>query len=204
MQHLTTADYTTVPWKNGLGTTQQLASDPTVSDYSKSVDFQWRISIADMVENTDFSIFPSVDRVLTVIDGMGVKLAIGGSAEPLSCMPFKPISFSGDEACFGKLLDGPVKNFNVMCNRKLAEAKVHILEAPCTLLLTGGVNFFYVPLGCGPTIFNDGQAMIKVAGGDSVMMCSTNGCDLAVFPESSMLTVKFLHVCITMKTSGVG
>lgn len=201
MQQLTAADYITVPWKNGLGTTQQLASSSVAPDHSKSVDFQWRISIADMVENAEFSIFPGIDRILTVIEGLGVTLTSSGSVKPLSCMPFKPTPFSGEEVYFGKLLDGPVKNFNVMCSRELAEANVCILETPCTLSLAGDINFFYVPVGCGLTIFNDGQTTIKAAGGDSIIAHSTRGCDVEILPKNAMHARKCLYVSITAKSN---
>ena len=61
IRHLTPADYKSMPWANGKGTTVEMLK---VED---SGQLLWRLSRASVVENGDFSMFPGIVRNLTVI-----------------------------------------------------------------------------------------------------------------------------------------
>ena len=49
------------PWKNGGGTTTEVAVFPAGASFD---DFGWRISIADIARGGPFSQFPGIDRTL--------------------------------------------------------------------------------------------------------------------------------------------
>ena len=59
------------PWKNGGGTTQEIACWPPGAGLES---FSWRISIARIARSGPFSAFPGIDRVITLLDGAGVRL----------------------------------------------------------------------------------------------------------------------------------
>ena len=65
-----------VPWKNGGGSTTQIAVFPPDAGFE---DFDWRISLATIAEDGAFSEFPGVERTLAlVVPGIGV----GGLLQP--------------------------------------------------------------------------------------------------------------------------
>jgi environmental stress-induced protein Ves len=67
-----------VPWKNGLGTTRELAIYPSGAD---TESFLWRISIADVTDAAPFSSFPGVDRSITLLEGAGFIMTLDGARE---------------------------------------------------------------------------------------------------------------------------
>ena len=65
-------DLVRVPWKNGGGTTAEVAAFPEGSGFET---FGWRISMADVASDGPFSLFPGIDRTLIVVEGDGIELA---------------------------------------------------------------------------------------------------------------------------------
>lgn len=110
---LRAADRAAVPWKNGGGVTREIACFP---EGAGTDDFRWRVSLADVAADGPFSAFDGVDRILTVVEGAGMDLAVGGQ-RVLADERFAPRAFRGDVPTEGRLLDGPVVNLNVMHRR---------------------------------------------------------------------------------------
>lgn len=108
---LTPADYRRVPWKNGRGWTTELAARPA------SGDFLWRISIADIDADCDFSVFPGIDRSILVLSGEGMELQVGAGPPHTLRAGSEPLAFPGDLAANARLLGGPTRDFNVMTRR---------------------------------------------------------------------------------------
>ena len=54
------------------------------------------MSIADVSKAGDFSAFPGMDRVLTVVEGELLLLSVDGAEHPLE--KYRPFRFSGDAA----------------------------------------------------------------------------------------------------------
>lgn len=102
-----------VPWKNGGGVTREIAAWPEGAGMD---DFVWRVSLADVAADGPFSAFPGVDRTLTVVEGAGMDLTVGG-VRRLVDSPGVPQDFRGDLPTDGRLLAGPVVNLNVMWRR---------------------------------------------------------------------------------------
>src|ERR1700720_3517473 len=75
------SDCLTTPWKNGGGSTTEIAAAPE----GASLDiFDWRISMARVASDGPFSDFPGIDRTLAVVSGHGLALTIGDAA-PVTC-----------------------------------------------------------------------------------------------------------------------
>ncbi len=111
-------DGRTMFWKNGGGTTLEIlreAGDPPAL----------RISIANVTEDGPFSRFPDVDRVILLLEGAGFTLDFDTHSVTLDS-PFTPFRFGGDSPCYCRLVDGPVRDLNIMVDRRLygIEAKV--------------------------------------------------------------------------------
>lgn len=68
---LSSYDYTAMPWKNGRGTSLQIAAFPNDAD-AESCD--WRVALATMDTPCEFSLYPGVDRSLSLISGGALRL----------------------------------------------------------------------------------------------------------------------------------
>ncbi len=120
------------PWKNGGGVTREIACHPPSANMQ---DFDWRISIAHIARDGDFSVFAGVDRVITLLEGGGVHLSSAdGSVLHALDTPLQPFAFSGDAAVHGRLLNGDCHDFNVMTRRGVCQAEVRVLRRDETLL----------------------------------------------------------------------
>jgi len=129
-----------VPWKNGGGSTTQIAVFPPDAGFE---DFDWRISLATIAEDGAFSEFPGVERTLALVDGHGMTLEIDGEATLLS--KADPVAvFDGESRVMAKLNRGASTDFNVMTRtdrcyhqfgrRALSGESRFVARAPVTVL----------------------------------------------------------------------
>ena len=122
---LSPSDYVSTPWKNGRGTTTEIAREPLGG--GGSFDFDWRISVAPVVKDGPFSLFPGIDRTILVLNGAGMDLTIG-TEPPLRLFPLQPFTFDGGTHVDGSLIAGPVRDFNVMVRRGAWKTSVTVLS----------------------------------------------------------------------------
>lgn len=104
-------------WKNGKGMTREIAT-------SISNEAYWRFSIADVTVDGDFSLFPKLQRILTVVDGKGMVLSMPD--KDIAANYAKPIHFAGDIPVYGRLLNGAVQNFNLIYDANKIDAVVRV------------------------------------------------------------------------------
>jgi hypothetical protein len=134
MIHLTPADYTRQPWKNGRGTTTELWR------LERDGQLLVRLSRAAVVEDGPFSVFPGIERNLTVISGPGFRLSGGGL--DFRCEPLVPVAFPGDVALVATETQAMQSDdFNVMTSRTLPRPEV--LVAQNDHLPAGGMLALY-------------------------------------------------------------
>jgi environmental stress-induced protein Ves len=116
-----------MPWKNGGGTTREIACVPAGAGLDA---FDWRVSIAQIGASGPFSAFPGIDRVITLLDGGGVRLrGRDGAIDRRLDTPLQPFTFSGDVAIDAELLAGECHDLNVMTRRGRSNAQVQVLRA---------------------------------------------------------------------------
>lgn len=114
MQILRAKDHRVMPWKNGGGSTTEIAVFPQGAGIGA---FDWRVSKAGIVEDGAFSRFPDIDRTLAVLAGEGIVLSVEGHAPVRLTRDVEPVSFPGDVATSATLIDGPILDLNVMTRR---------------------------------------------------------------------------------------
>jgi environmental stress-induced protein Ves len=140
MRILRASDYRRVPWRNGGGETLEILVHPA----GAGMDFEWRVSMAPVTEAGPFSRFPGVDRVLTVIEGKGLGLALDGRAPVV--VGDDPFAFSGDIACAAVLGAGPIVDLNVMTRRGRWRPEVRWTDRPAELP-SGGTQVVFAADG---------------------------------------------------------
>lgn len=125
IRHLTAADYTPMPWANGKGVTVEMLR----VDHDGAL--LWRLSRAAVVEDGDFSLFPGIERNLTVITGPGFDLI--GQGLYLCAKPLVPVAFPGDTAIRAIRVTAPSDDFNVMTARKVPRPSVQVVQGKANL-----------------------------------------------------------------------
>ena len=77
-----------MPWRNGAGVTMEIVvgGDP--------LDWDWRLSLATVAGDGQFSAFPEVVRQLVVVEGIGMVLTVDGI--DVACRPDAVVVFDGE------------------------------------------------------------------------------------------------------------
>ena len=110
------------PWKNGGGVTREIWCQPAGAGIH---DFDWRVSIAEISRDGPFSRFDGVDRVITLLEGAGVRLlSDDGALDHRLGTPLAPFAFAGEAPVTSTLLGGTCHDFNVMTRRNRCRAEV--------------------------------------------------------------------------------
>lgn len=114
MRILRASDHRVMPWKNGGGSTTEIAVAP---DGAGIDAFDWRISMAVVAGDGPFSVFPGVDRTLSILDGAGLVLHGTGAGPVRLDRTSAPFAFPADLAVSANLVAGPITDLNVMTRR---------------------------------------------------------------------------------------
>ncbi|MBB1199520.1 environmental stress-induced protein Ves [Enterobacteriaceae bacterium 89] len=124
-------------WKNGAGETRELCCFPPATR-----DFNWRASIASIAGNGEFSAFPGVDRVITLLEGGEVTLD-GGTAFRHTLKRFQPFRFAGEQTVRAQLSEGQMSmDLNIMTRRDRCQAKVRVADRTFTTFGSRGGMVF--------------------------------------------------------------
>lgn len=139
------ADIPPTPWRNGGGQTRELVAWPSPAAW------RWRISVAEVASDGPFSRFDGVQRWLAILHGQGVRLDFERSVVELRATG-APLAFDGAEAVQCTLLDGPVRDLNLMLRtgasadqaagrmlRLYGRARVHLAAGHVGALYAQGV-----------------------------------------------------------------
>lgn len=109
-------------------------------------DFAWRASIATIEQDGPFSVFPDIDRSITLLSGDGVVLSSPiWEAHTLS-QPLQPFAFPGDAPIHAHLLGSSSQDFNIMTRRGCWQASVTSVSSAQELPVSHG-GLVYVVKG---------------------------------------------------------
>lgn len=125
MRVLTPADYLRTPWRNGRGETAEIARATANAPTGAPL---WRLSLAEVAEDGPFSSFPEYVRYLTVVQGAGMRLSGPGGLDVIA-RPGETVRFDGGPQVHGALLDGPVRDLNLMVAHDRVHARVRVASA---------------------------------------------------------------------------
>jgi len=184
-RHLRPADYRVMPWKNGLGTTTEIAIHPPNAGLDA---FTWRVSIAYLGASGPFSAFAGYDRTLVQIEGAPMTLShSGGGEHRLSLL--SPYRFAGELDTYGALSAPPARDFNVMVRRDEASAdvSVRVLEKGATASVAGDAETWIVHVLRGAAdVEIDGDRRATVAN-ESLLASGTTPRALTASDEGATL-----------------
>lgn len=126
------------------GETRQLAISPAGASVAAR-DFHWRFSTATVLQSGPFTTFDGYTRYLAIRSGAGLELAVTAPGAPQHRMqltsPQHQACFAGAADTSAELLDGPVRDINLMLSVGL-QGGLRSLQvlAQQPLLLTGVTN----------------------------------------------------------------
>jgi environmental stress-induced protein Ves len=160
------ADYRRMAWKNGGGITTEIAREPAQGDA-----FDWRISIAEIAQDGDFSMFPGVDRELMLLDGGGVELVIGIDEPVALTARYQKHAFPGEAPVSCHLLDGPTRDFNVMTRRGAVRAELMARTIVGSMVFFGGSAVTWlIYVANGQIAFKDRPDAPEAHAGDTLVI----------------------------------
>ena len=123
------ANVPATPWKNGGGSTRELACWPPATAAAGGMDsFGWRVSVATIAAPGPFSAFAGVDRQIMLLGGDGVQLTSSGWQHTLA-ERWQPFAFSGDEAVDCTMLGGISTDFNLMLRRGVWDGTLQVVRS---------------------------------------------------------------------------
>ncbi|RYE32967.1 MAG: HutD family protein [Hyphomicrobiales bacterium] len=183
MRIIRAADCKVMPWKNGGGTTTEIAVSPEGAPLS---DFDWRISMAHVGQDGPFSSFPGIDRTLSVLSGNGIRLAFGDGETVSLDRTTAPFFFAADRAVNGVLVDGAIDDLNVMSRRGRWRHRVERLSGERSLPASEGL---LVLVACKGDWQVNGAAL---PAGDSAVMDAPGSVELTVGGDEAKLYAVWL------------
>lgn len=146
------AQHRLMPWRNGGGQTAEIAVEPS----SGPTGFLWRLSLADVASDGPFSPFPGCARTIMLMSGRGMELTIAdlgadhGAAARVARVDkvYEPFDFDGEAETSCRLIDGPVRDLNVIADRSLQiDHRVAALDDAEAILEPAPVWLFHVLRG---------------------------------------------------------
>jgi environmental stress-induced protein Ves len=166
---LTPADYAVMRWKNDGGTTTEIARWPNsemVGGELASPSFAWRVSIADIADSCEFSLFAGYDRSLVLVRGIRMILHVTRQSA-IELVPYSICAFDGEASVRCTLPDGPVQDFNVMVARGRATAITEILYPGIAVsrhAIRGSAILLHCRDGAALVRMDDGRAFVLESG----------------------------------------
>lgn len=110
-----------VPWKNGAGTTREVAVFPSGAGPD---DFWWRISVADIVQDGAFSVFAGADRHFLLASAGTLAMDVDG--EPRTAAYGRTEAFPGEADVSVQLSAGPTSVINLITNRAFCRGFIDV------------------------------------------------------------------------------
>ena len=123
-------------WRNGMGVSWDIASDPFGTE-----DFGWRLAIARIERDVPFSIYPDVDRIFTLIEGRASP-RFRGRRYSRCGPPLRAASIPLRRAGLLPSAQGPCMALNLFTRRGQWTATADILSSRAEIAHEGPVLLF--------------------------------------------------------------
>ena len=173
MQFLDLAATPSVPWKNGGGSTRELACWPPGAGMDS---FAWRVSVATIARPGPFSAFPGVDRQIMLLEGDGVQLQAGaGQWQHALTQRWEPFAFSGEEPVDCRMLGGVSTDFNLMLRRGEWTGSLQVLRDALPPAEGAAAGLCMVLQGTWRYEDSDGRPARMLAAGQGLWWVSEGG-----------------------------
>jgi environmental stress-induced protein Ves len=117
-----------MPWRNGRGSTLEIAREPAVGQ-----EFAWRLSLAAIDEDGDFSSYRGYRRAIVLVEGNDLRLRFRGHGS-CSLRPAKRgARFEGDWKTHCAVPEGRCTDLSLIVRRESTARPASIVRAPRVL-----------------------------------------------------------------------
>jgi environmental stress-induced protein Ves len=130
------AQYRRTPWKNGGGTTIDIAEQGEV----------WRFGRTPIAAPGPFSDYTGFDRLQVLIAGRGLVLETPTGEIDVRA-PFKPVRFAGETPIKSRLEAGPVEVVNLIGARSEVRIALEVLQPGDRRTVEPGTHIAYAAAG---------------------------------------------------------
>lgn len=120
--------YRAMPWRNGRGVTLEIAREP-----ARGEKFAWRLSLADIDTDSEFSAYPGYRRALALVAGKSLHLRFRGHGSRQLDPLRRGARFEGDWATHCAIPKGRCTDLSLIVRKGLATAPAVVVRAPKTL-----------------------------------------------------------------------
>jgi environmental stress-induced protein Ves len=187
---ITPAQFKTVPWKNGKGETIEMA----INSGGTLDNFDWRLSMASVVEDGVFSNFSGYTRNLILIAGDGINLQHNNSKIDKLNHLLDYATFDGGNKTVGNLHTNEITDFNIIartsryntkvsCQKKVDKATLeksdlcfaYSLFKDATLTLNSTADIKVLPAGHLVKISNIADNFTSISG-ENIIIVYLNRC----------------------------
>jgi uncharacterized protein len=187
MRIVRACDYVTKPWKNGHGTTREIASFPEGASYD---GFVWRLSAARVEQAGPFSRFACIDRSMLILSGTAMTLSGEGPSVTLT-PESNAHSFAGEQALYATLAGSPIEDLNLMTRRDFSThtMKRFHAEANKAITLVALANetiLIFIEAGGGMHNTNN----LHIGSGDTMWIESRESCSLLATSDTRYVLMR--------------
>ena len=122
--------YCAMPWRNGRGSTLEIAREPASGE-----EFAWRLSLADIDGDADFSAYVGYSRALVLVAGTSLRLRFRGHGRRFLDSATRSALFEGDWQTHCSLPEGRCTDLSLIVRKGPAPRSVPVIRKPAILRL---------------------------------------------------------------------
>ncbi|HET9049566.1 MAG TPA: HutD family protein [Chiayiivirga sp.] len=180
-------DYRRERWRNQQGWTREILRVPDQDA------FHWRISIAEITQDTLFSPYLGYCRAQVLLHGQGLHLGFVDGRRMQLEPPHGQAQFDGDDVAACHLPDGPVQVFNAIWNPQ--QVQLQLLHRPLVGTVVfphlEGVQWFMHMLGGHARL--QGAHAHELSLGDSLVLQTAEGERIAMDGQGEALLLRIVE-----------
>ena len=197
LQIIAPQQFRTIPWKNGLGETTELA----INDGGSLDDFDWRLSIASVINDGVFSDFSGYQRNLVLIAGQGIMLEHDDKIVDNLANLLDMANFDGACKTYGKLSAGAIKDFNIITNKQkiLPQVNCYVDAQKITVHLAKLSIYFAYSITSEINVEVSEQEKAIVPQGHLVKISSADGIDHKAESTAQICSENFILIQLKPK-----
>jgi environmental stress-induced protein Ves len=153
---LRSAHYREMPWRNGRGSTREIAREP-----ARGEEFSWRLSLATVERSCEFSSYADHDRAIALISGPRLELRFSGHGRCSLDSAQRCAKFEGSWETRCTVPEGPCTDLSLIVHKGSATRQTHILRQP-TALPVRSQRQLLIPNGVYSAVFvQNGTVMVS-------------------------------------------
>lgn len=122
--------YRTMRWRNGRGSTLEIAREPASGE-----EFAWRLSLADIEQDGEFSAYPGYRRALVLVSGKRLQLRFNGHGNCSLDPARRGVRFEGEWKSHCAVPQGRCTDLSLIVRIGSAARPAAIVRAPVVLNL---------------------------------------------------------------------